>query len=93
MPIKKKKSAEDIVRLLRQVDVELSKGHSITDICRRLGLSAASYYKWRKSYGGLDVDQAKRLKALEQENSRLKRAVAELTLDHQILKDVSEGKY
>jgi transposase-like protein len=70
-----------------------SQGKTVEIICRDLGVSDATYYKWRKEYGGMGMDQARRLKELEAENKRLKRAVADLTLDNQILKDVSEGNF
>ena len=85
--------AEQIVCMLRQADVLLSQGKFITDICRDLGISDSSYYKWREDYGGLGMDQVKRLKQLETENTRLKRAIADLTLDKQILKDAASGNF
>ena len=79
--MKKKYGAEQIIGLLRQCDVMLAQGKSLIEVCRELGISDATYYKWRKAYGGMKVDQAKRLKELERENIRLKRAIADLTLD------------
>lgn len=90
---KKRKTAEQIIRLLRQADVLLGQGMTVSLMCRELGISDASYYKWRKEYGGMDVSQAKKLKALEQENARLKRVVADLSLDKQILKDAASGNF
>ena len=90
---KKGHTAEQIIGLLRQAEVELAQGRRIGEICRGLGVSEASFYRWRAEYGGLKVDQARRLKDLERENARLKRAVAELTLDKQILKEAAEGNY
>ena len=84
-------TAEQIVAKLREADVLLGKGMPLEEVMRQLGISDATYYKWRKEYGGLRVDQAKRLKELEQENSRLKKAVADLTLDNMILKEVNRG--
>ena len=84
---------EQIIRKLRQAEVLSGQGKSIEAICRELGVSDATYYKWRKEYGGMQVSQAKRLKALEAENARLKRVVADLTLDKQILKDAAEGNF
>ena len=84
-------TAEQIVAKLREADVLLGKGMLLEEVVRQLGISDATYYKWRKEYGGLRVDQAKRLKELEQENSRLKKAVADLTLDNMILKEVNRG--
>ena len=84
-------TAEQIVAKLREADDLLGKGMPLEEVMRQLGISDATYYKWRKEYGGLRVDQAKRLKELEQENSRLKKAVADLTLDNMILKEVNRG--
>lgn len=86
-------SSEQIIRLLRQGEVLLGQGKSIGQMCRELSISDATYYKWRKEYGGMQVSQAKRLKDLEVENARLKRAVADLTLNNQILKDVASGNF
>lgn len=91
--MKKSYGAEQIIGFLRQSEVLLSQGKSITEICRQLGISDATYYKWRKVYGGMKVDQARRLKDLERENARLKRAVADLTLDKLILKEAAEGNF
>jgi putative transposase len=88
---RQKHTAEQIVTKLREADVLLGKGMPLEEVVRQLGISDATYYKWRKEYGGLRVDQAKRLKELEQENSRLKKAVADLTLDNMILKEVNRG--
>ena len=90
---KKRHSVEQIIRILRQAEVFSSQGKKVDEFCRELGISDATFYNWRKAYGGLQIDQAKRLKELEAENTRLKRAVAELTLNNQILKDVSEGNF
>jgi len=89
---KKAHSSEEIIRKLRQAEVLLHEGKSIAEACRVLGVADATYYKWRKEYGGMKIDQAKRLKELERENARLKRAVADLTLDKLILQDVASGK-
>lgn len=91
--MKKSYGAEQIIGLLRQSEVLLSQGKSIAEICRQLGISDATYYKWRKVYGGMKLDQARRLKELERENLRLKRAVADLTLDKLILKEAAEGNF
>ena len=91
--MKKAYGTEQIIGVLRQCDVLLSQGKTITGICRELGISDATYYKWRKAYGGMKVDQAKRLKELEKENLRLKRAIADLTLDKLILKEAAEGNF
>ncbi len=90
---KKRYNAEDIIHKLREADVLLSQGMNVSQICRRIGIADQTYYRWRKVYGGMKVDQAKRLKEVETENARLKRAVADLTVDKLILKEVAEGKY
>ena len=84
---------EQIIRMLREAEVGLSQGMKVRDICRGLGISEQTYYRWRREYGGLKVSQVKRFKELEKENSRLKKAVAELTLDKLILKEALEGNY
>jgi transposase-like protein len=84
---------EQIIGVLRQAEVELAQGRAVGEVRRGLGVSEASFYRWRAEYGGLKVDQARRMKDLERENARLKRAFAELTLDKQILKEAAEGKY
>ena len=84
---------EKIIGLLRQAEVELAQGKTVGEICRGLGISEASYYRWRAEYGGLKLDQARRLKELERENARLRKAVAELTLDKLILKEAAEGNF
>jgi len=90
---KKRYNAEEIIHKLREADVLLSQGINISQVCNRIGIADQTYYRWRKTYGGMKVDQAKRLKELEAENARLKRAVADLTVDKLILKEVAEGKY
>ena len=90
---KKRYNAEDIIHKLREADVLLSQGMNVSQVCKRIGVADQTYYRWRKVYGGMKVDQAKRLKELETENARLKRAVADLTVDKLILKEVAEGKY
>jgi putative transposase len=91
--MKKRYTAEQIIGLLRQAEVELAQGRSVGEICRGLGVSEASYYRWRSEYGGLKLDQVRRLKELERENARLRKAVADLTLDKQILKEAAEGNF
>jgi transposase-like protein len=86
-------SSEEIMRKLRQAEVLLHEGKVMAEVCRELGIADSTYYKWRKEYGGLKMDQAKRLKELERENAQLRRVVADLTLDKLILQDVSGGKY
>ena len=89
--VKRKHSIEQIIGKLRETEVELAQGRSVAEACRSLGVTEQTYYRWRKEYGGLKMDQAKRLKVLEQENTRLRRAVADLTLDKQILQEVTRG--
>jgi len=84
---------EQIIRHLRQAEVLSSQGRNVSEICREIGVTENTYYRWRKEYGGMRVNQAKRLKELERENSRLKRAVADLTLDNLILKEAAEGNF
>jgi len=90
---KNRYNAEDIIHKLREADVLLGQGSTVTEVCKQLSVTDQTYYRWRKAYGGMKVDQAKRLKQLEAENARLKRAVADLTVDKLILKEVAEGKY
>ena len=90
---RKRYNAEEIIHKLREADVLLSQGQSVGLVSKRLGIAEQTYYRWRKAYGGMKVDQAKRLKDLEVENARLKRAVADLTVDKLILKEITEGKY
>ncbi len=90
---RKRYTPEQIIGMLREAEVLLSQGETTADVCRRLGVSEQSYYRWRKEYGGLRVDQAKRLKELEKENARLRRAVSDLTLDKLILQEAAKGNY
>ena len=90
---RKRYTAEQIITKLREAEVELAKGQTTPQVCKKLGISDQTYYRWRKEYGGLRVDQAKRLKQLEHENVRLKKLVAELSLDNSILKEVSSGNF
>ena len=92
MPMRKYKP-EQIVTLLRQVEVELANGKTTPQACKEAEITAQTYYRWQKEFGGLKLDQAKRLKELERENAKLKRLVAELSLEKQILKDVAEGNF
>ena len=89
----KRHNAEQIIAKLREADVELAKGQSVGEICRKLAVSEHTYYRWRKEYGGLKVDQAKRLKDLERENTRLKKLVADQALDNAILREASKGNF
>jgi len=86
-------TAEQIITKLREAEVLQAKGMSIEEVMRQLGVSDATYYKWRKEYGGLRVDQAKRLKELEQENSRLRKVVSDLSIDNAILKEAARGNF
>ena len=90
---RKGKSTEEIIQALREAEVRRGQGETVGNICRGFGISEQTYYKWRREYGGLKLDQAKRLKELERENERLKKAVSELTLDKLILKEALTGKY
>lgn len=89
---KKRYPAEEIIHKLREADVLLAQGKPVTEVCRALGVTDVTYYRWRKEYGGLKVEQAKRLKELEQENARLRRAVSDLTIDKLILGEIARGK-
>jgi putative transposase len=84
---------EEIVAKLRQVDVLTSQGHSVAEAIRSIGVSEVTYYRWRQEFGGLKSDQVKRLKDLETENTRLRRAVSDLTLDKLILQEAARGNY
>ena len=90
---RKRYTAEQIITKLREAEVELARGQTTLLVCKKLGISDQTYYSWRKEYGGLRVDQAKRLKQLEHENARLKKLVADLSLDNSILKEVSSGNF
>lgn len=90
---RKRYAAEDIIGHLRTIEIETGKGLAVADACRKLGITEQTYYRWKKEYGGLRVDQAKRLKGLEQEHARLKRLVADLSLDNSILKEVAAGNF
>ena len=90
---KKRHSAEQIITKLREAEVLQSKGQTLLQVCKALGVTQQTYYRWRKEYGGLRVDQAKRLKALEKENSRLKAVVADQALDIKILNEMAEGNF
>ena len=90
---RKRHTAEEIVSKLRQVDVLLAQGRQVADAVRAIGVTEVTYYRWRKEYGGLKGDQVKRLKELETENSRLRRAVSDLTLDKLILAEAAKGNF
>ena len=91
--IGKRFKAEQIVNLLREIDVMSTNGKSLLEACKQVGISDKSYYRWRKIYGGLRVDQAKKFKEIEAENVRLKKLVAELSLREAMLKEVVKGNY
>lgn len=88
---KRRLGAEQIIAKLRQVEVLQSQGESIAAACKEAGLTEQSYYRYRNEYGGLNVEQARKLKQLELENGRLKKLVADLSLEKQVLKDIAEG--
>jgi transposase-like protein len=84
---------DQIIKKLREAEVLQSKGETVDQVCRKLGVSDVTYYRWRKEYGGMRVEQARRLKDLEQENTRLKKLVADLSLDNFILKEVAKANF
>lgn len=90
---KQRFTTEEIIHKLREADVLSGQGKTVAEVCKQLGVTDKTYFRWRKTHGGLRIDQAKRMKELESENARLKKAVAELTIDKIILKEVAEGKY
>ncbi|MCB1216866.1 MAG: transposase [Planctomycetales bacterium] len=90
---RKKYSPEDIIRLLREAEVLISEGMPTRQAARKIGVSDQAYYHWRREYGGMRIEQARRLKNLEKENGRLKQLVADLSLDNQILKEASRGNF
>ena len=90
---RKKHTPEEIVAKLRQVDVLVSQGAAAAEAIRQIGVTEVTYYRWRQEYGGLKLDQVKRLKELELENARLRKAVSDLTLDKLILKEAARGDY
>ena len=86
-------TSEQIIHKLREAEVELGRGRKVPQVCRQIGVSEQTYYRWRKEYGGLKLDQARRLKELEKENMRLKRLVADLNLDKVILEEAAKGNF
>ncbi len=90
---RKRYSTEQIIQKLREAEVALAKGHSVGEVAKQLGITEQTYYRWRKEYGGLKTDQAKRLKELERENARLKKVVADLALDKAILKEAANPNW
>jgi transposase-like protein len=91
--VRKAFKPEQIIGKLREAEVLLSQGLTVGEASRKLGVTEQTYYRWRKEYGGMRVDQAKRLQELEKENSRLKRLVADITLDNAILKEAARGNF
>jgi transposase-like protein len=90
---RKRFTSEQIITMLREAEVLLNQGSTVIQVARKLGIAEQTYYRWRKEYGGMRVDQAKRLKELEQENTRLKKLVADLSLDNVILKEANRGNF
>ncbi len=93
MAAPKRATPAQIINHLRKAEVELANGKSMKEVCRVIGVSEQTYYRWRKEYGGMQVSQAKRMKELEKENQHLRRAVANLTVDNLILKEASKGNF
>ena len=90
---KQRFTTEEFIHKLREADVMSGQGKTVAEVCKQTGITDKTYFRWRKSHGGLCIDQAKRIKELETENARLKNAVAELTIGKIILKEVAEGKF
>ena len=93
MARRKRHTPEQVVNLLRQIEVAVANGKTTSLSCKEAEITEQTYYRWRKEYGGLQVDQARRLKELEQENAKLKRLVANLSLDNLVLKDIASGNF
>ncbi len=91
--VRKGYTPEQVIGKLREAEILLNQGATIGEASRKIGVTEQTYYRWRKEYGGLRIEQAKRLKGLEKENARLKKLVADLSLDNAILKEASEGNY
>jgi putative transposase len=89
----RKHRPEEIIGKLREAEVVLAQGGVVADACRRIGVTEQTYYRWRREYGGLKTDQARRMKDLEKENARLRRAVSDLTLDKLILQEAAKGNF
>lgn len=90
---RKRFAAEEIINKLREAEVRLARGETVAQVCKVLGVTDQTFYRWRREYGGLRIDQAKRLKQLVQENGRLRHVVADLTLDKRILQEAAEGNF
>ena len=91
--VRKKFKAEEIVMILRDIELAIGKGMDTPQACRNAGVSEQSYYRWRKTYGGMQIDQAKKYKELERENNQLKKLVADLSLDNAMLKEIQKGNF
>ena len=91
--VRKTHNPEQIINKLREAEIHLGQGASIAETSRKLGITEQTYYRWRKEYGGMRVEQAKRLKEMEKENAQLKKLVADLSLDNAILKEAAEGNF
>jgi len=91
--VKKSHSPEQVINKLREVEILLNQGGNVSEASRKIGVTEQTYYRWRKEYGGMRIEQAKRLKALEKENTRLKKLVADISLDNAILKEAAEGNF
>jgi transposase-like protein len=89
----KRHTPEQVINKLREAEIGIAQGCTVAEASRQIGVTEQTFYRWRSEYGGLRIDQARRLKQLESENTRLKRAIADLTLDNQILKEASEGNF
>jgi putative transposase len=90
---KKSHSPEQVINKLREAEILLNQGAKVGEACRKIGVTEQTYYRWRKEYGGMRIEQAKRLKNLEKENARLKKLVADISLDNAILKEAAEGNF
>jgi transposase-like protein len=90
---KKRNTPEQIISKLRQAEIMMNQGSTVAEVCRKIAVTDQTYFRWRKEYGGMRIDQAKRLKTLEEENSRLKKLVADLALDKAILQEASRGNF
>lgn len=91
--VRKKFKAEEIVMILRDIELSIGQGMDTPQACRNAGVSEQSYYRWRKTYGGMQIDQAKKYKELERENNQLKKLVADLSLDNAMLKEIQKGNF
>ena len=90
---RKRHGTEEVIKKLREAEIGLGQGQSLAEVCRKLAITQQTYYRWRKEYGGLRADQAKRLRELERENKRLKKVVADQALDNAILKEAAKGNF